>query len=155
MVDLPPMNEKQEAIIIRPAQIEDSPRLADLCRQLGYPAEEHEIRRRLDGLLADPIHALLVAETTPGVVVGWVHGYLRRLLIADRYVELGGLVVDAAYRGRGIGRMLMERMEEWAKAQGAGMIYLRSNVIREQAHRFYRQIGYEQIKTSLTFTKSL
>jgi hypothetical protein len=32
---------------------------------------------------------------------------------------------------------------------------VRSNIIRERAHGFYQELGYENIKTSLKFRKML
>jgi GNAT superfamily N-acetyltransferase len=49
----------------------------------------------------------------------------------------------------------MERAEEWAQEKGCESVYVRSNAVRERAHRFYERIGYTNVKTSLTFRKAL
>ncbi|MUL37144.1 GNAT family N-acetyltransferase [Gloeocapsopsis dulcis] len=68
---------------------------------------------------------------------------------------MGGLVVDENYHGSGIGRQLLLQIEQWASQQGCESVYLRSNIIRKQAHVFYEKMGYSYIKTSLAFHKHL
>jgi GNAT superfamily N-acetyltransferase len=143
-------------ITIRPAAADDSPRLTALSAQLGYPVPEEELRARLvDHILPDPDCVLYVAQTAAGEVIGWAHGFVRPLLTDPIHVELGGLVVDEYYRNQRIGERLMEHIEAWARERGCRAVYVRSNVKREQAHRFYLRIGYQVIKTSLTLVKSL
>ena len=48
----------------------------------------------------------------------------------------------------------MEQIEEWAKAQGCPIIRLSSSATRTGAHRFYEQLGYENIKTQYSFAKA-
>jgi GNAT superfamily N-acetyltransferase len=140
---------------IRLARPDDVPRLTALCVQLGYPATQEAVQLQLDDLMSDADHVVYVAEAPGGEVVGWVHAFVRRLLIVGPHAEIGGLVVDEEHRGRGTGRLLMQEAEGWAREQGCQAIYLRSNIVRQGAHRFYKQIGYSNIKTSLTFRKEL
>jgi GNAT superfamily N-acetyltransferase len=77
------------------------------------------------------------------------------LLVADLYAEVGGLVVDENHRGRGIGRILMQHAEQWARGRGCETVCVRSNVVRERAHVFYQGIGYDNIKTQRMFLKVL
>jgi GNAT superfamily N-acetyltransferase len=80
---------------------------------------------------------------------------VRPLVQVDRAAEIEGLVVDEACRGQGIGRLLIRQIEQWVGEKGCDAIYVRSNIIRERAHGFYQELGYENIKTSLTFRKML
>jgi len=73
----------------------------------------------------------------------------------ERHAELGGVVVFAEQRGRGLGRLPMEQAEGWARDGGCEVAYVRSNVAHERAHRFYEGIGYEHIKTSRVFLKRM
>lgn len=142
-------------ITIRLASAEDAPRLTTLCEQLGYPSSEADVQRRLaEEILPDSDHAIYVAESS-GLVVGWIHIYLRRLLVSDQHAEVGGLVVDEAYRSQQIGQMLIESAECWACERDCRDVRVRSNVIRERAHRFYERIGYGNVKTQYTFYKDL
>ncbi len=140
---------------IRKARREDVSRLQALNEQLGYAATEAVMAKRLEALLADEDHAVLVAEGSKGEVIGWVQGAVRRLLEEDLHIEMGGLVVEESWRSQGVGGELMAAIEVWAIEKGAQFIYLRSNIVRERAHDFYLRSGYEVEKTSKIFRKSL
>jgi GNAT superfamily N-acetyltransferase len=100
-------------------------------------------------------HAVYVAEIVDIGVVGWIHAHLCLLLQTNLHAEIGGLVVDERYRSSGIGRQLLLQIEQWASQQGCESVYLRSNVVRTQAHIFYEKMGYSYTKTSLAFHKHL
>ena len=140
---------------IREGILDDAPLLVELCEQLGYQVSTTRLRERLPYLLNNPEHVVYVAGLGRADVAGWVHGYLVRLLESEVFVEIGGLVVDRDRRGVGVGRALMAAVEEWARKQRVMTVRLRSNVVRDGAHHFYRRIGYEVVKQQLTFQKSL
>lgn len=71
------------------------------------------------------------------------------------FAELAGLVVDESVRGSGVGAALLAAAEDWARAQGFASMRVRSNVIRERAHRFYEREGYARIKAQAVFRKPL
>lgn len=56
--------------------------------------------------------------------------------------HLYSLTVDPAHRGRGIGRMLLERAEELAAARGLGTMQLEVRSDNDAAIRLYRASGY-------------
>lgn len=132
----------------------DSNRVAELAGQLGYPATASRIAERFERIEAVGDAAVMVAEDPSGRVVGWVHVCSRRLLESEPHAEIGGLVVDSGARGRGVGRALVHAAEQWARQQGLDAIRLRSNVIRSDAHAFYRRLGYEILKTQDCFVKA-
>jgi GNAT superfamily N-acetyltransferase len=140
---------------VRLADPEDAEQAARLCHQLGYPVSTREARTRIQQILGEAGHVLYVAELTDGRLAGWVHAHVHPLVVADLCAEIGGIVVDESHRGCGIGRLLMQHVEAWARSHGCGAVYLRSNIVREDAHIFYKKIGYDNIKTSLTFRKLL
>jgi GNAT superfamily N-acetyltransferase len=137
---------------IRAAGPGDEAAVARLTAQLGY--EPVGIEDRLDTLYRRPGDVVLVAETG-GEVVGWVHAHDAALVQVPRFAELGGLVVAEEHRGRGVGEALLQAAEAWAATRGHREVRLRSNAVRERAHRFYFDHGYEVEKTSLTFRKRL
>lgn len=91
---------------------------------------------RLERLLASPIDGIFGAVEA-GRVVGWVHVQERPLLEEDLAAEVCSLVVLDACRGQGVGRALMAHAEAWARARGLLDVFLRSNVVRKDTHRFY------------------
>ena len=142
-------------ITIRAMRPDDAERVAELCGQLGYPSTLDEVKRRSKEIAGDKHHAFLVAEVPGRGLIAWIHLYLCNLMVDDLRTEIWGLVVDEAYRGRGIGKLLMEEAEELARGQGCKAVCLRSNVIRGEAHNFYENLGYGRIKTQHVFKKQL
>ena len=124
-----------------------------LVRQLGYPESDEVVCGRIADITGREDHLALVAEF--GVVVGWVHAYEVQLLEHSLSVEIGGLVVADTARRRGSGTLLMRAAEGWAAERGITEVRLRSNVKRKAAHRFYRALGYSEVKTSFTFARQL
>lgn len=142
-------------VTVRPARMDDAATISELCGQLGYACSAEQVRPRLGELLARQDHAVFVAELDGATVVGWVHVYLSPLLERDLQCEIGGLVTSEAHRGQGAGSLLMRRAEAWTTQHGGQAVCLRSNIMREGAHAFYRHLGYERVKTSYTFRKQV
>jgi len=140
------------AVSIRAARESDAADIARLTEQLGYTATPSEIGARLSTILARPDDQFFVAEHS-GQAVGWLHATICRYVEADPFVVIGGLVVDSNHRRQGIGRMLMERAEQWAGERGCSIVRLSSSAGRAGAHRFYEKIGYRNIKTQYAFAK--
>jgi len=143
------------SVTVRVATPADAPQIARLSGQLGYPTTPEEAVQRLAQLEGDARHAVYVAESAPGQVVGWIHVEECRLIECDMRAEINGLVIEEGYRSRGTGRILMEHAEQWARARGCRAVVLRSNVIRARAHAFYQKLGYRTLKTQKYFRKNL
>jgi GNAT superfamily N-acetyltransferase len=141
-----------EEVHIRPARFEDAPAIAELCGQLGYPTTCEHVAKQLP-LLVAPLYGMFVADQ--GATIGWIVVQGKVSLHAGAFAEITGLVVDEAHRGQGVGDLLLRRVEEWAAEHGYSQVWLRSNVKRNEAHRFYQRRGYELLKTSYTFRKML
>jgi len=142
-------------IKVRRARATDGSQLAGLCGQLGYPSSVEEVSKRLAGIEPAAEHVVFVAETHSGVLAGFLSAFVMRTLESDAHVEIGALVVDEQHRSQGVGELLMEKAENWARESGCELVRLRSNVIRERAHQFYERLGYEHYKTQKAFRKNL
>ena len=142
-------------IRIRKARRGDAERIAQLSGDLGYPASAAQIAVRLRQLTPVSKHAVFVAES-PEVgtgVVGWVHVSVSHLLESDVRAEVNGLIVADGQRSVGAGAKLLQAAEAWARRRGCRGMNVRSNVIRERAHKFYERQGYEHYKTQKAFRK--
>jgi len=137
---------------VREATPADAEALASLSGQLGYPADVPTILRRLAQVERGVV---LVALDAAGMVCAMAHVEPRRLLIAEPFVELAALVVDEAARGSGAGAVLLAAVEAWTREQGFASVRVRSNVLRERAHRFYLREGYIEKKRQAVFLKRL
>jgi GNAT superfamily N-acetyltransferase len=140
---------------IRFARKSDAARLAELAGQLGYPSTAKQLRDRLRGLKPANHHAVFVADAPGAGVVGWLHVSVWPLIESDLRAEVNGLVVDENQRSRGAGAQLLAAAEKWAKQRRCKCMNVRSNVIRERAHKFYERHAYEHYKTQKSFRKTL
>jgi GNAT superfamily N-acetyltransferase len=139
----------------RKLQPGDEVRLAELAGQLGYPSTPEQIRVRLEKMQDPNEHAVYVAEMSDGYVAGWIGVSIFRAVEVDCCVEITGLIVDQEIRSRGIGKVLIDAAEQWARQRGCDAIRVRSNVIRDRAHLFYQRNGYECVKTQVSLHKDL
>jgi GNAT superfamily N-acetyltransferase len=141
-------------IVFRRGRVEDGPALVGLVEELGYPARAEEVSARLARLLVERDQELFVAEEG-AEIVGWVHVQEFLSLASDPAALVTGLVVAPHARRRGIGRGLMDRAEQWARARGLASLRLRSRTARSEAHAFYRRLGFEAAKQQVQFRKEL
>ncbi|HEY6952962.1 MAG TPA: GNAT family N-acetyltransferase [Bacteroidota bacterium] len=137
---------------IRPATIADAGRIAELSTQLGYPASKKEMKLRI-ATVARRNDQKIFAAVVDGVIAGWLEIFRPRSVLNWGKAEIGALVVDDRYRRRGVGNALMETAHAWAKKNHCPFVYLRSNVVRSDAHKFYKRSGYTVFKTQLVFRK--
>ena len=141
-------------VVVRLARTADAEVIAQLMLQLGYEISAADAAARLSRILPKREHQFLIADAD-GVSVGWLHASLSEHVDAETCVLIEGLVVDRACRGHGIGKMLLARAEEWAKANGCSLVRLRSTAARTDAHRFYEHLGYTKVKTQFSFAKAV
>lgn len=124
--------------------------VARLSEQLGYPVSPEKLAQRFERLSGAGEHRLVVVEQDRKVA-GWTHVCLVDGLEAERFVEIRALVVDAAARRAGVGRALVAFARRWAQELGVGKVRVRSNVARDEAHRFYPALGFVKVKTQACY----
>ncbi|MDE2792687.1 MAG: GNAT family N-acetyltransferase [Paracoccaceae bacterium] len=66
------------------------------------------------------------------------------LVSCDGYGEIKRLFVEPAWRGHGIGRALMARIESEAAGQGLPMVRLETGARLAAAVRLYETLGYQE-----------
>jgi GNAT superfamily N-acetyltransferase len=139
------------SVSIRLAQVADTDRLVRLTAQLGYDITTAEASARLQRVLERPDQRFFVADD--GGPVGWLHAVRVEYFESGACVVINGLVVDSDCRGAGVGRLLLQQAEQWAREEGVGIVRVWSSDRRHRAHRFYAREGYEIVKTQLAFVK--
>jgi GNAT superfamily N-acetyltransferase len=141
--------------VIRAATLDDAADIARLSAQLGYPADVAVFADRLERILPLRTHAVLVYESEHGRLAGFI-GLEQRLTVeSGDKAEIVGLVVDADARRTGAGRKLIAAAEDWTRARGLRELFLRSNIVRPEAHAFYPALGFERSKTQHVYRKAL
>ena len=139
-------------LTIERALSSDAGALAALATELGYPSTAAQITGRLAEF--DDEHRVWVARAD-GAVIGWIHAHVARSLVMEPYVEIGGLVVREGERDKGVGPRLIEEASAWARSLGCTRVGVHSNVVREDAHRFYEREGFVLEKRQGVFTRRL
>jgi GNAT superfamily N-acetyltransferase len=140
------------ALTVRDARAADAAAAARLLGQLGYPTEPGAVASRLERLQI--VGDRVVVAAIDDEVVGLAHLHVTPTIEYDRpAAKIGALVVDEAHRGEGVGRALVDELEQEARGRDCVVLFLTTNVRRTEAHEFYRRVGLEE--TGKRFTKSL
>jgi GNAT superfamily N-acetyltransferase len=144
-------------VSIRQLAVADAEAAAELSSQLGYPCSAGELRERIEELSRAPdrVAFAAVVDGQGGQIVGWIDAAMERHLQSPASAVIGGLVVREDMRGLGVGRRLCLEVEDWARSKSVPLVRVRSQIKREDAHRFYLRDGYRKVKTSFVFEKVL
>lgn len=137
---------------IREAQSADAPRLVELIVELGHPITDADLRRNLETLAVGDM--LPLVATDGDQIIGMCG--LSTMVTVHRPAPVGRIsvmIVDEAFRGRGIGALLVAEAEKRLAGRGCKIVEVTSNQRRERAHGFYETLGYE--RTSFRFMKKL
>ena len=109
----------------------------------SYVPERAAFDASFASLLAHPDALVLVAHDA-GDVVGHLVAHRHATLFANApVVWVEEVMVDAAARRRGTGRLLVEAAERWAGGSGAAYVALATR----RAAGFYAALGYEESAT--------
>ena len=143
----------RETAQITVATREHAGEIARLLTRLVQPFSAADILSRWDRWHTEGNSALL-AMRPDGSVAGLATTHVTVVLHRPKPLgRITSLIVDEPDRGRGIGRALVSAAESMLAEAGCYMIEITSHVRLQDAHAFYRHIGYEQ--TSLRFMKAL
>lgn len=138
-------------IVVRSAQPCDAPRLVELIIALGHSIGEADLLRNLEALSESGLLPLVAIDGDR--LIGMCG--ISTMLTVHRSAPVGRvsvMIVDEAYRGRGIGALLVAEAEKRLTQRGCKIIEVTSNMRRDRAHHFYEQLGYE--RTSYRFMKN-
>lgn len=138
---------------VRQATAADLSALVHLMSELGYPTSLEQMAVRMEAIRGRTDYAAFVAEAG-GVIAGMVGVSVSPSFFrSDPDGAIVALVVSSAFRGRGIGAMLVERGEQWLRECGVRRVTVKPSTHRENAHRLYTRLGYEH--TGLRFSKNI
>lgn len=132
-------------MIIRHATIDDTPKLLPLLSALGYPATLKDLNRRFLKFVKQPGFGVAVCEIHEDIT-GFVAWTKTDYFISDATrFSIVGLVVSTSHRGMGIGKKLMNFVEDIAQQNSPAIIDLTSGLRRAQdgTHEFYKRLGYQ------------
>jgi N-acetylglutamate synthase-like GNAT family acetyltransferase len=136
--------------VVRDANTEDSEAIASLLAQLGYPRSVEFVRSKIVLFQEQPSTRVIVAELCKeaellGEVVGVLSFEAQPLFHQEGKIgTITALSVASTMRGKNVGRSLVNAIEEIAKEMDCIKIAVASGVQRDDAHAFYRKLGYAE-----------
>ena len=110
---------------------------------LGYSFSPEDTASQLARLSQDSHHFLL----------GYVHAEVYESLYSKAGFNILGLAVSPQAQGQGIGKSLLQGLDQEAKRRGYGFIRLNSADHRLGAHAFYEKVGYTCDKMQKRFIR--
>jgi GNAT superfamily N-acetyltransferase len=138
-------------IRVEPASERDIGALCGLLQELfaveeDFSFDAQRARPALAQLIAGDRAQVLVARNA-NQAVGMCTAQLVVSTAAGGYSAwVEDVVVDSRYRGAGIGRQLLDAIEEWAKSQGATRLQLLADTANQPALRFYRRNRWQPLR---------
>ncbi len=139
--------------VVRRATAADAPVIEWLYRELVADPSIHVLPDQVAAMHASSSTLLFVVE-----VGGEVAGTALLTICADvmygtqPFGVVENVIVSAKLRGAGIGRLLMEHLEQEALARDCSKLMLLSSAARQEAHAFFRRQGFSS-DTKLGFVK--
>lgn len=110
----------------------------------GEPDDSVPSRDYLAALLADP-KFIALAAAAEGTIVGGLAAYELVKYERERSeIYIYDLAVAEGFRGRGIGRALIDALKPIARDKGAWMIFVQANREDEAAIALYRTMATEE-----------
>ena len=141
-------------IIVREMDVEDAEAVNALSKQLEYPLSVEQTLQNIRAILQSKDHTAFVAEYEHKIV-GWIGAAQAIMIEVMPHCEINGLVIDEHHRGRGIGKLLIDKVKQWAKEKGNNMIGLHCNIKRTEAHLFYEHLDFTELKQQKNFVINL
>lgn len=130
---------------------EASPELVenvDALLDILHPGHRKMTAEILDEVLSAPGTVVFAAKSDTGRIAGMLSLIRSRCILADKY-WIEDVVVDPAFRGQGLGRLLVRKAVEHLRAEGGGRIELTSNPTRTAARNLYQSEGFEKYDTGV------
>ena len=132
------------SITIRRASRDDAPRMMELVKELAiYERAPNEVTVSIDhfiesGFGEKPVYWAFVAEENE-VILGFALYYIRYSTWKGQRMYLEDILVTEEARGKGIGKLLMDRLIEEAKEKKFSAIVWQVLEWNEPAVNFYRK----------------
>jgi len=139
---------------VRQATLEDVPALVALFQELDRmqsdwrvftprPGFYDEVGLKYREAMSTENAVVLVAEDE-GEIVGMAYGEVRipSRFSDERALELSGVVVRTGYRGRGVGRALVQEAARFAGELGVEWVELKTFAPNQGAMAFWEGLGF-------------
>lgn len=112
------------------------------------PSVEPIKKDHLKSLIRSKNSHLFLAVSDDKEIAGMLTAAVYLIPTGTKY-WIEDVVVDEAYRGKGIGKELMVHAMEFAKSAGAKSVDLTSRPARVAANKLYKELGFELRETNV------
>ena len=141
--------------MLRDLKITDVAAICEINKEaLGYSFSPEDTASQLAKLSQDSHHYLLGFEdSTSHDLLGYVHAEVYESLYSKPGLNILALAVLPQTQGQGIGKTLLQGLEQEAKKRGYNFTRLNSADHRLGAHAFYEKVGYTCDKVQKRFIR--
>lgn len=134
----------------------DTHEVAEICKAaLGYDVDLENVKKQIEKLTNDKKQHIIIGyeDENTRKIIGFVHAQMYESFYSELGLNILGLAVNLDFQGKGIGKKLMNKLEQYAVENSISFIRLNSALKREEAHKFYEHIGYTCDKVQKRFIK--
>jgi N-acetylglutamate synthase-like GNAT family acetyltransferase len=133
----------QLPFLMRKATTEDAAAIQGLYRELVGDAQIRVLPEQIAALAESPTSFLLVAEADGVVCATALLNICADVMYgAQPFGVVENVVVTAGMRGRGLGKRLLDHVEQLAIERDCTKLMLLSSSRRHEAHAFFRSCGF-------------
>lgn len=146
----------KEELIIRKIQPKDNPHIAKIIRTALEEYDEAKPGTVYTDPTTDELYETFSAAPKSGYFIAEINGEIiggcgiyPTKNLPEGYAELVKIYLKNEYRGKGIGKQLMDKSREFAKEQGYTHLYLESFPSLKEAIILYEKTGFERVEKPL------
>ena len=117
------------------------------------PGAEKTMRRFLVDV-ANNGYSFLFVAAAGDMTVGFISGELRQgspTFLPKTWAAVDDIFVEPEYRNQGMGRALLQSVQNWAQERGADGISLQVAAANERGRKFYEDLGFREISVYEVF----
>ena len=130
-------------IIIEKLMLEEIPSILELYHDfLPFETSLDQSLEFYKEMVSNEHYYLAVAKED-GEILGSALG-ICCMSLAVSFLVIEDVIVKEGLRGKGIGRKLMEALDEFAQSHDCAYAILVSSGHRKDAHQFYKHVGYTE-----------
>jgi GNAT superfamily N-acetyltransferase len=122
---------------------------------MGYEIRYEVLSAKVSDIIKNRNSVIFVAVDDENTPAGWIQLEVSNFIFSEKTCNILCLFVDKKYRGRRIGKKLLEKAEVWAKENNCKGLAIYSDITRIDSHDFYKHLDFKHVKTQQNFHKSI
>jgi ribosomal protein S18 acetylase RimI-like enzyme len=93
----------------------------------------------------EPDSIIYIAEDEAGKRAGFLHLQIQiDYFNGKRVGYISDIAVDSSFEGQGVGRILLDKAEEWARTKGCHLLSLYVFSSNSRARKIYEKLGFNE-----------